>query len=145
MPKRDFKTVRGHGIFDDDVKVYSEDASGNAVYSWTNVDKIYDSITAAGMRPLAEISFCPIALASAQTHINSMWYNNVIGNWNAPKDWNKWKALVSAFITPSKQGMAPPRSGTTGILSFGTNQVGCTAEAEVRAVTPDCMIPQRKR
>jgi xylan 1,4-beta-xylosidase len=94
-----FQTVRGHGIFDDDVKVYSEDASGNAVYSWTNVDKIYDSITAAGMRPLAEISFMPNALASAQTHINSMWYNNVIGNWNAPKDWNKWKALVSAFIT----------------------------------------------
>ena len=100
-----FQTVRGHGILDDDVSVYSEDASGNAVYSWTNVDKIYDSIVAAGMRPLVEISFMPAALAAKPvagvigSTINSVWYNGFDGNWCAPKDWNKWKAFMSAFLT----------------------------------------------
>jgi len=94
-----FQYVRGHGILDDDVAVYSEDGQGNAVYSWTNLDRVYDSIMAAGMRPFVEISFMPNALASAQTFVNNVWYNGYDPNWNAPKDWNKWKAFMSAFIT----------------------------------------------
>lgn len=101
-----FQYVRGHGIFDDDVAIYSEDSSGTAVYTWTNLDKIYDTIVAAGMRPMVEIGFMPKALASStslasggSSVINSVWYNGFDPYWNAPKDWNKWKALVGAFVT----------------------------------------------
>ncbi len=106
------QSVRGHGIFNDDDSVYSEDASGNAVYRWTSIDKIYDSVMAAGMRPLVEIGYMPNALASAQSWINSVWYNGFDGNWNAPKDWNKWKAFMQAFLVhlESRYGQAEVRN-----------------------------------
>lgn len=94
-----FEYIRGHGVLDDDDAVYSEDASGNAVYTWAGIDGVYDSIIAAGMRPLVEISFMPNKLASAQSWTNSVWYNGYPGNWNAPKDWGKWKAFMGAFLT----------------------------------------------
>ena len=56
--------MRFHGIFNDDVGVYSEDASGAPIYDWSRVDAIYDAIVAAGMRPFVEVSFTPTALAS---------------------------------------------------------------------------------
>ena len=107
-----FEYIRGHGVLDDDDAVYSEDASGNAVYTWNGIDGVYDSITAAGMRPLVEISFMPNKLASAQSWTNSVWYNGYPGNWNAPKDWNKWKAFMSAFLThlESRYGAAEVRN-----------------------------------
>lgn len=106
-----FQSVRGHGILDDDDAVYSENG-GNAVYTWTSIDRIYDSIVAVGMRPLVEISFMPNALASAQSWTNSVWYNGFPGNWNAPKDWNKWKAFMSAFLThlETRYGVAEVRN-----------------------------------
>jgi xylan 1,4-beta-xylosidase len=107
-----FEYIRGHGVLDDDDAVYSEDASGNAVYTWNGIDGVYDSITAAGMRPLVEISFMPNKLASAQSWTNSVWYNGYPGNWNAPKDWGKWKAFMSAFLThlESRYGAAEVRN-----------------------------------
>ena len=85
-----FEYIRGHGVLDDDDAVYSEDASGNAVYTWNGIDGVYDSITAAGMRPLVEISFMPTALAAKPvagvtgSTVNSVWYNGDPGNWCAP-------------------------------------------------------------
>src|SRR5256885_15156905 len=37
--------------------VYTEDAAGNPVYSWTIVDHIFDTFHAAGIKPLVEIGF----------------------------------------------------------------------------------------
>jgi xylan 1,4-beta-xylosidase len=45
----------------------------------------------------------PSALASASTTINAIWYNGVGGNWNPPKDWAKWRALVKELIRHCKQ------------------------------------------
>jgi xylan 1,4-beta-xylosidase len=98
-----FQYVRGHGILNADVNVYSE-TNGTAVYNWTNFDKIYDSIKVAGMRPIVEIGFMPPALAGSPvagvtgSTISGVWYNGVGGNWCAPKDWNKWEALVRALV-----------------------------------------------
>jgi xylan 1,4-beta-xylosidase len=97
-----FQSVRAHGILDSDVGVYSEDASGQAVYNWTRFDQIYDSIKAVGMIPFVEIGFMPPALATASTTISSVWYNGVSGNWNAPKDMAKWRALVKELIRHCK-------------------------------------------
>ncbi len=113
-----FQYVRGHGILDSDVNVYSETGDGAAVYNWANFDKIIDSIIAAGMRPIVEIGFMPPALAGSPvagvsgSTINNVWYNGVPGNWCAPKDWNKWEALVKALIShvETKYGAAEVRN-----------------------------------
>jgi hypothetical protein len=47
--------------------VYTEDASGNPVYSWTLTDGIMDTITGAGAFPFVEIAFMPQALSSHPT------------------------------------------------------------------------------
>ena len=59
-----FEYVRFHGLLDDDMEIYREDAKGRPVYNWTKLDALYDSIVGAGMRPFVELGFMPEALAS---------------------------------------------------------------------------------
>ena len=47
--------------------VYTEDADGNPVYSWTLTDGIMDTITGAGAFPFVEIGFMPQALSTHPT------------------------------------------------------------------------------
>ncbi|MBC8035187.1 MAG: glycoside hydrolase, partial [Chitinophagaceae bacterium] len=39
-----FKYIRFHGIFHDDMAVYSEDEKGSPLYNWQYVDMVYDFI-----------------------------------------------------------------------------------------------------
>jgi xylan 1,4-beta-xylosidase len=43
--------------------VYSEDASGHPIYTWTILDPIFDTFHATGVKPLVEIGFMPKALS----------------------------------------------------------------------------------
>jgi xylan 1,4-beta-xylosidase len=54
-----FQRVRGHGVLNDDMAIYK----GAGSYSWTNFDKYLTAIAAAGMRPIMEMDFMPMALA----------------------------------------------------------------------------------
>lgn len=88
-----FRYVRAHGILDDDVGVYSEDAQGRPVYNFSYVDQIYDGLLKRGVRPFVEISFMPRALAGAPTR-QEFWYHPYIA---PPKDWGRWSDLIEAF------------------------------------------------
>ena len=92
-----FQYVRFHGALDDDIGVYSEN-NGAAVYTWTKFDQVYDAIKAAGMRPVLEISFTPSQMASANTILTNLWYNNRSPNISKPKDWTKWEAFMTAIV-----------------------------------------------
>ena len=88
-----FRYVRFHGIFDDDMGVYSEDNAGNPVYNWSYVDQAYDGMLDRGVRPFVELSFMPKALAS-QNVSQAFWYHP---NPSPPKDYAKWDGLITAF------------------------------------------------
>ena len=90
----DFDYVRFHGIFDDDVGVYSEDSHGNPVYNFTLVDTIYDGLLKNGVRPFIELSFMPKALAFNPDDLHVFWYKP---NVSPPKDYLKWDGLIRAF------------------------------------------------
>jgi xylan 1,4-beta-xylosidase len=95
-----FQYARFHGILDGDINVYTEDASGNAVYDWTRFDMVYDALVAAGMRAIIEIGFTPPALATDATDVNQgTWYDGVPGIKSVPKDWTKWEAFMTAIVT----------------------------------------------
>src|SRR4029079_19491029 len=80
-----FQYVRFHGVFNDDMRVYKEDASGAPIYDWSRVDAIYDGIVAAGMRPMVEVSFTPSTLASDSSQVQRfLWYNNASPNISVP-------------------------------------------------------------
>jgi xylan 1,4-beta-xylosidase len=88
-----FSYVRFHAIFHDEVGLYSEDKTGNAVYNFSYVDQIYDGLLANGVRPFVELSFMPGALASTQER-QSFWYRPFS---SPPKDYERWDAMMTAF------------------------------------------------
>jgi len=89
----DLRYVRFHGIFNDEVGIYSEDSQGNPVCNFSYVDQIYDGLLAAGVRPFVEIGFMPNQLAASHT-LHPFWYHPNIA---PPKDWGRWDDLVAAF------------------------------------------------
>jgi xylan 1,4-beta-xylosidase len=89
----DFRYVRFHGILNDDVGVYGEDAQGKPLYNFSYVDQIYDGLLANGVRPFVEISFMPKKLAASEIY-QAFWYHP---NVSPPKSWTAWDDLMTAF------------------------------------------------
>src|SRR5579884_1285183 len=89
-----FRYIRFHGILDNEVGVYDEDAQGNPIYNFSYVDQIYDGLLEAGIRPFVEISFMPPKLAANLTP-HPFCYKPLP---SPPKDPQKWSALMQAFI-----------------------------------------------
>jgi xylan 1,4-beta-xylosidase len=82
--------------------VYTADANGNAVYDWTLMDGIMDTITSVGTLPFVEIGFMPHDLSvHPDPYQNSGVYNLDGGCFYPPKDYTKWGALISAWATHS--------------------------------------------
>jgi len=82
--------------------VYTEDAAGNPIYSWTLLDGIMDSLTGAGAFPLAEIAFMPQAMTTAAAGVayrNTVTYTLDGGCFYPPKDYTKSVALIRAWAT----------------------------------------------
>jgi xylan 1,4-beta-xylosidase len=79
---------------------YTEDASGHAVYSWTIVDRIFDTFRAAGIKPLVEIGFMPEALSThPQPYRHNFPNGSIYTGWAyPPKDYQKWSELVFQFV-----------------------------------------------
>ncbi len=56
--------VRGHGVLSDDMGIFHWGGNGSApTYDWSKFDVYLAAITAAGMRPIMELSFMPTDLA----------------------------------------------------------------------------------
>jgi xylan 1,4-beta-xylosidase len=88
------------GLKNGSTNMYTEDASGNPVYSWTIVDRIFDTYLERGMKPLVQIGFMPKALSTHPepyefTFTPGAPYNNVHqGMAYPPKDYKKWAEVV---------------------------------------------------
>ena len=54
----DFKYVRFHAIFHDEMGVYDEDAQGRPAYNFSYVDQVYDGLLENGVKPFVELSLC---------------------------------------------------------------------------------------
>ena len=89
----DFKYVRFHAIFHDEVGVYDEDNQGQPRYNFSYVDQIYDGLLAAGVRPFVELSFMPKKLAFKEI-LHPFWYKPNVA---PPKDYGKWDDMITQF------------------------------------------------
>jgi len=90
----DFKYVRFHAIFHDELGVYNEDEHGNPVYNFSYVDQVYDGLLKNGVKPFVEISFMPKKLAFNPDALHPFWYKQ---NVSPPKSMEKWDDLVKHF------------------------------------------------
>jgi len=78
---------------------YTEDAQGRPIYSWTIIDRIFDTYRNAGVKPLVEIGFMPEALSTRpQPYRHSFPQGSIYTGWAyPPKDYQKWAELVFQF------------------------------------------------
>jgi len=90
----DFRYVRFHAIFHDELGVYNEDEHGNPVYNFSYVDQVYDGLQKNGVKPFVEISFMPKKLAFNPDALHPFWYKP---NVSPPKSMERWDDLVKHF------------------------------------------------
>jgi xylan 1,4-beta-xylosidase len=87
--------------------MYTEDENGNPIYSWTVIDRIFDTYIERGMKPMAQIGFMPKALSSNPEPYRHHWkpgaaYNDIYLGWTyPPKDYKKWAELVYQWVKHS--------------------------------------------
>jgi len=93
----DFRYVRFHDIFGDEVGIYNLGADGKPYFNYSYVDQIYDGLLVDGVRPFVELSFMPNALAAKgmSTKPESAWHEP---NNSPPKDYTLWDNMVEAFV-----------------------------------------------
>jgi xylan 1,4-beta-xylosidase len=85
---------------------YREDARGRPVYDWTILDRIFDTLLARGVKPFVEIGFMPEALSTRPDlypHAPPPNERAPVDGGQAypPKDYDKWRALVEAWVRHS--------------------------------------------
>jgi xylan 1,4-beta-xylosidase len=83
--------------------VYTEDAARKPVYSWTILDRIFDTFRDANIKPLVEIGFMPEALSTHPAPYRHTFPDNKLGDiftgWAyPPKDYGKWSEGVFHFV-----------------------------------------------
>jgi len=77
--------------------VYTEDANGNPLYSWTILDQIFDAYAAAHVRPMVELGFMPEALSTHPDpyHIGWPLKPGQVEGWSfPPKSYERWEELT---------------------------------------------------
>ena len=94
----DFKYLRFHGLFHDDMAVYSVDERGNVTYNWQYIDLLFDYMLSINIRPFVEIGFMPSKLGSGSQTI--FWWR---GNVTPPSSYEEWEKLVYEFVMHLRQ------------------------------------------
>jgi xylan 1,4-beta-xylosidase len=80
--------------------VYTEDAAGDPVYSWTLTDAIMDTLTAAGAAPFVELGFMPEALSTHPAPYRNSSASTLDGGcFYPPTDYTKWADLIRTWAT----------------------------------------------
>ncbi len=91
----DFRYVRFHNIFHDEVGFYNVDANGKPVYNYSYIDQIYDGLLENGVRPFVELSFMPEKMTSDIKDQQGFWYHPNIA---PPKNYAMWDDMVRHFV-----------------------------------------------
>lgn len=88
-----FQYVRFHGLFDDDMSVYFVNPfTEQELFSFHNIDVIFDFLMSIGMKPFIELGFMPSAIASGDK--TCFLYK---GNITPPKSYELWAKLIRTF------------------------------------------------
>lgn len=98
----ELRSVRGHGLFHDDIGIYSEASDGTPKFDFTRSDIIFDFLVANKIAPIIELASMPSALAADP---KKKVFPSANGGWDMivspPKDYDKWQKLVQAFVQHS--------------------------------------------
>jgi xylan 1,4-beta-xylosidase len=126
-----FDYIRFHGIFDEDMHIYYEDAEGTPHFYFAYAAMVFDFILSVGLIPFVELSFMPSALAREQTKIFDR--PSVISGCT---DLGKWKQLVQAMIRflIGRYGMSEVLKWRFVTIGKGYAHIGCISVEEHEAL-----------
>lgn len=122
-----FKYVHFHGLFDDDMMVYTEQEDGTPVYNFKYVDMLFDFFLSIGLKPYVELSYMPSALSGKS---RKLFIKNV--NFGMPRDMGKWCGLVGRLTAHCIERYGPeeilswrflPWCGPAGYAEYGYYQM----------------------
>ena len=77
-------------------EVYSEDQDGRPVYHFEKINRIFRKYLEYGVKPVVELDFLPDALCRCAARGGEE--EGIYLNRSYPNDWNKWHALLKAFV-----------------------------------------------
>ena len=122
-----FHYIRFHGIFDEDMHIYSEDAHGNPCFCWAYADLLFDFIMGIGLTPYVELGFLPPLLSARRTRIFDR--PSVIAGC---RDLKKWNRLVTATIRhfQERYGVQVVRRWRFTTVSLSYVRIGCLSMEE---------------
>ncbi len=87
-----FRHVRFHGLLSDDMgTLVNQD--GQFLFSFFNIDRVFDFLLSIGMKPLVELSFMPAALSSDG---NSVFHYRA--NVTPPRRMADWQLLMTRLV-----------------------------------------------
>ena len=89
-----FRYLRFHGIFDDEMMVYGENELGDPEFNFLYTDKLLDFLQSIQVKPFVELGFMPSELAENPNE--TVFYKKSIVS--KPKDMDKWNLLLKKFI-----------------------------------------------
>ncbi|MEO7385749.1 MAG: hypothetical protein ABIX37_02305 [Gammaproteobacteria bacterium] len=87
-----FRHVRFHGILDDSLGTLVGQ-NDQSLYSFFNIDRIFDFLLSIGMKPVVELSFMPRTLSSGDG-IVFRYRSNV----TPPRDCHPWGTLIQRLV-----------------------------------------------
>jgi len=88
-----YSYCRFHAIFDDEMDmVRRNEKTGQLIFQWHQIDKVYDALLKINIRPFVELNPMPKVMASGT---QTMFHYNM--NVTPPKSYIEWELLVSAF------------------------------------------------
>lgn len=88
-----FRYIHFHGIFDDDMMIFSQLEDGSPQFNFAYIDLAFDFLLSIGLRPFIELGFMPKHLASDPKRILFHQESNL----SLPKDFHCWSELVQSF------------------------------------------------
>ena len=88
-----FRHVRFHGLLSDDMGTVVREQN-KLVYSFFNVDQVFDFLLSIGLKPFVELSFMPTELASGTRTVF-----NYKANVTPPRDYKQWAALINRLVS----------------------------------------------
>ena len=87
-----FQYIKFNGILCDELHVYNQTPEGKPVYNFTYIDKVFDFLQQADLRPIIQLSFMPALLAK---NPDRRLFNYLVSE---PVSLNAWAKLVSAVV-----------------------------------------------
>lgn len=84
-----FRYVRFHGLLSDDMGTLVRE-NNKLLYSFFNIDQVFDFLLSIGMKPFVELSFMPTAIASGTRTVF-----HYKANVTPPKDYKQWATLIN--------------------------------------------------